>query len=376
MSRISTPKSGTRNHQEPPPADVFNPAKFLHSNGLDRHICEMFQTLLHHRPADPLFFIHEYLKALARAEDEQFQKLQMTSSAMNTPRVSKKKKDREQAPPMVVAKREAGRENVSDVDIMELRLELERLNDDELSGIGGGNTDRLHELLSGAFLSMARADGESKAGAGGTQGGGEHNGEYNGSNLMSPIHVNTIPLTKGSALLRSLGEEINLPRRALDNLLRELEREGRGEGAKGERITFGQFCGAGRSLAMLPRFLEEAEKLCSKLNGRPSPMKHQLKFEDVGAENSGRLSPQSTIMDALVDTETLLGALPIGTGDRTAEGGAAVGMAWSEGTNKNVQEVPSGQVSLRDSLLAVLGEKETTKIGVFDLVSATLNSPI
>ena len=81
-------------------------------------------------------------------------------------------------------------------------------------------------------------------------------------------------------------------------------------------------------------------------------------------------------MDALVDTETLLGALPIGTGDRTAEGGAAVGMAWSEGTNKNVQEVPSGQVSLRDSLLAVLGEKETTKIGVFDLVSATLNSPI
>jgi hypothetical protein len=125
---------------------------------------------------------------------------------------------------------------------------------------------------------------------------------------------------------------------------------------------------------MLPRFLEEAEKLCSKLNGRPSPMKNQLKFEDVGSDNSGRQSPLSAIMDAFVDTETLLGALPIGTGDRTAEGGAAVGIAWSEGTNKNVQEVPSEQVvSLRDSLLTVLGEKETKKIAVFDLVSATLN---
>ena len=139
MSRVSTPKSGTRNHQEPPPTQAFNPEKFLHSQGLDRHICEMFQTLLHHRPADPLLFIHEYLKALARAEDEHFQKLQATSSTISTPRVSKKKKDREQTQTVVMAKvkkREAGRENVSDVDIMKLRLEIERLNDDNLSEIG------------------------------------------------------------------------------------------------------------------------------------------------------------------------------------------------------------------------------------------------
>jgi len=104
--------------------------------------------------------------------------------------------------------------------------------------------------------------------AGGNTEGGIAENVNSSSKDFSPRHVNTVPLAEGSALLRSLGEEMKLPRRALDHLMEELAVE-----AKGEKITFGQFCGVGRSLAMLPRFLEEAERLCSKLNGRPSPMK-------------------------------------------------------------------------------------------------------
>jgi hypothetical protein len=69
-------------------------------------------------------------------------------------------------------------------------------------------------------------------------------------------------------------------------------------------------------------------------------------------------------MDAVVDTESLLGALPIGTGDR-AEEGVGIGMAWLEDNDKNEDEVAraGGQVSLRDSLLAILGETQSVQVG-------------
>jgi len=140
MSRASTPKNGSRNNPEPPPG-AFDPDKFLRSHGLDKNICEMFQVLLHVRPTDPLLFVHDYLKALARAEDERFQEAQLISSAMSSPRVGgKKKKDKDLAPTMAltkVKKRQAGRENVSDVDSMKLRLELERFSAEDDSGMGG-----------------------------------------------------------------------------------------------------------------------------------------------------------------------------------------------------------------------------------------------
>ena len=63
-----------------------------------------------------------------------------------------------------------------------------------------------------------------------------------------------------------------------------------------EQVTFAQFCGAGRSLAMLPSFLEEAERLCAKLNGRPSPARNR------GDTSPGKVSLLELLSGALATT--------------------------------------------------------------------------
>lgn len=198
---------------------------------------------------------------------------------------------------------------------MLLKLEMDRFTSPPPSH------SRLHSLLADSFVTMS------------------------GSNSI--VRVESV-----EELLRNLAEMIEVPRRACEQLCMEVRRE-----VKDGKVSFAQFCGAGRSLAMLPRFLEEAERLCAKLNGRPSPERRRAN------NNRGDMSPGKTMFQmrnggtgadldsANVDAESLLQSLPE--------------EAWGDGEGKDV--------GLKEGLMYLLGQRhDLNQLGVFDLISATI----
>ena len=271
MSRASTPKSGHRHSASasaaPSPVHSFSADEFLQSHNLDRHISNMLQALLHYRPADPLLFVRDYLRALAREEDEHFHpSSSMAAPGTASPRVgsgTRRKGGKDQAGNSskgqgggaansslpqggfglskkigLLSASASSRAGITSVQFMKLKMELERYS---YTDRGRKHGNRLHELLAEVFLCLSKNGGE--AGRGGCGG------------LSNLSIVNAASVDDVALLLRNLAEELRVPRRAIDQLVGELESV-----VNKGRVTFAQFCGAARSLAMLPGFLEEAER--------------------------------------------------------------------------------------------------------------------
>eukprot|EP00518_Triparma_eleuthera_P010446 CAMPEP_0182477556 /NCGR_PEP_ID=MMETSP1319-20130603/31065_1 /TAXON_ID=172717 /ORGANISM="Bolidomonas pacifica, Strain RCC208" /LENGTH=74 /DNA_ID=CAMNT_0024678803 /DNA_START=1 /DNA_END=222 /DNA_ORIENTATION=- len=72
MSRSSTPKH-TSATAAPRESAAFDPDLFLQTSQVGSQIEAMFQSLLLFRPADPILFLRDHLRALAKEEDERFQ---------------------------------------------------------------------------------------------------------------------------------------------------------------------------------------------------------------------------------------------------------------------------------------------------------------
>ncbi|GMH96592.1 hypothetical protein TrST_g9362 [Triparma strigata] len=315
-------RSKSQTNPIPPPSNsAFDPDTFLKQHNIENVLNDMFQSLLHYRPADPIVFVRDYLSCLAQEEDERFQSELLLTSGLNPP--SKKKSSKQQTElvvePEVPAPKQSG---VTQLQLMCLKMEMERFTTSQNSK----RTERLHELLADSFVSMSERGKE-------------------GTGLVNLVDVEDV-----EELLVNLSESMSVPRRASDQLIQEVRRE-----TKDGKVTFAQFCGAGRSLAMLPSFLEEAERLCAKLNGRPSPARHNNSWGEVSPGKTQMKMRHggtgSELESGIVDAESLLGALPE--------------EAWGSGEGKDV--------GLKEGLMYLLGQRhDLNQLGVFDLISATI----
>ena len=67
MSRSSIPKhSSSSSHTATRESAAFDPAMFLETSKVSTHLESIFQCLLQFRPADPIVFLRDHLRALAK----------------------------------------------------------------------------------------------------------------------------------------------------------------------------------------------------------------------------------------------------------------------------------------------------------------------
>ncbi len=347
-SRASTPKNGDRERQGtssgPTPSSaaenkVLAHQAFLQSDDLRSSITELLGQLVEYRPDDPLLFVAEYFNALAEEEDEVF-RIKQEQVAANS---RNRKKDKQQAQQQQPQQNQQAKPNTQPKQTLKapqrvtrgllptktymlLKLEMQRVSRQKPTTRPNA---RLQEILASAFAHFSESG------------------------------IGTCDVEVCEALLKALAADMGVPDRASSQLVSALRAECKSTAGC---CSFAQFVGAGRSLAMLPGFLKEAERLCAKLNGRyETPTRNTIAaFEAPTSSPSGSYHG----MDAVVDAESLCGALPTESGSSTPVRTSNREVAASTTTS-----------GLREALENLLGadRRKIKQIGVFDIISATLS---
>jgi hypothetical protein len=299
--------------------------------------------MLDFKPADPLKFAADFFAAMAVKEDMEL--IRLEGSAQAAAQATKKKK---QAPVSVGGGKEeeesrVGPATTRPLDTILYRtllLECDRTSRQKVDAHARskGSNARLHELLAEAFVELCGQQQQQ----------------------LASLAVTSAPCNSCCNLFTSLAADMKIPARAVDQLVRELQIECK-KGGGG--VTFAQFCGAGRSLAMLPGFLAEAQRLCDKINGR-SP-------ERGGAVFGERVGHRAAGIDAVMDAESLFGALPISEQQADEEGGRGKS---GRGGEKVGGSAEGGLKEALEQLLRSRGGdlQQVKQIGVYDLISATI----
>ena len=338
----------------------FSADSFLDEKGVTASVRDFLSAMLEYRPSQPLHFAADFFKALADAEDERLDALMSSSAASSAGAPSRKKKDASTTSGVAAAAQakesvlqQPAPRSLSTLQYMHLRLEMQRSS----SASDRHNDPRLRELLADSFDSLAIAPAAQQPG-------------------LSAPHKSA-SLDDLVDLIKRLASDLDVPPRAAEQLIRELSSL-----CPSGRCTFQQFLGLGRSLAMLPRFLSEASRLCARLNGAPSPNRpagggayYHANSVAGGGGTPARRGGQGGEGGGEVDVEEVIGVLPKhrnalaelhdrDAGGRGGSGGGGGDLA----------------LGLRESLILMLGNRRgggggsKQQIDVYDLISCAVSS--
>jgi hypothetical protein len=361
-----------RSRLESPSCD-FNVDSFLETSQVNSSVKDFLSAMLEYRPSQPLHFAADFFKALADAEDERID-AQLSIAAIAN-QSGRKKKDTASASSLassassiakeVAAATSAGVRSLSTLQYMTLRLEMQRFS------LSSDHTDpRLRELLADAFDALSSP----------ASGFPPPPPSSSATSSSQPLAPPGTPQSKSASLddcvhlLRRLAGDLDVPLRACEQLVSELSSE-----CPYSRVSFLQFLGAGRSLAMLPKFLAEAARLCARLNGRPSPSRPVgnggAYYNTAGGAQASKRGGVSG-GEGEVDVEEVIGALPKHRGAVEWNDRDFGGEEEDAGGSSDLDVAPG----LRESLILMLGlmrgggeGSSNQQINVYDLINAAVS---